>query len=322
VAAIGITAWVFGYLALVARGIGRWKLEAPSGSGNLYGAHLNMLWPVLVGLAVQSGRGWTRRLKGGLAAASIACVFLTFSRVAAGTAISLGAILLFRWKPRPFLMSIVVAAVATLALLWDPVLRLLEAYRFVGFEPDYPRTTIWTHAIAYARHHWAFGAAPGGGRFVLAALDMNHAHNDVVNTLLEAGLVPATLVLGLAAYLVSTALRCISRGGSVLYPGCALLSYVAYSSVATAMFLPELTLTMVFLVLMCRSLLHVAPDSGSSGRKPVPGSPWREPVSAGTGLHSSSPHDPTLTYGRPSWRLSPGGPEASPVLVGPSTTWG
>lgn len=254
--ALAICIWIFSFYLFFAEGLGRWQLESASGSGNLSGAHLNMVWPVIFGWAVCVLKiKWQRRLLLLFVFACIVGVLLSFSRMAFATAIGLGTLFLYLHQRRVFL--VVFLGVVPLAAIyyWESIVELLELYRLVNFEADYPRTMIWEHALTYSQNHLLFGASPGGAEFALSDLEMYHAHNNVVNTLLERGVIAGLLMAVLSIFLVVLGSRCFFAGGLPRYVGCGILSYVAYSTIATPIEHPELTLTLMLLVGASRYLL-------------------------------------------------------------------
>ncbi|MFC1707846.1 O-antigen ligase family protein [Planctomycetota bacterium] len=252
VAAIAMCAWTAAYYALVAEEFGPWQLSAASGSGNLYGAHLNMLWPMLLGFAMGSPRVWRRRLLYATAIGCIVSACLSFSRVAVATTAGLGALILFRRRPLRFVVLAALSVWVVLFTCWDSMLSLLRLYRLADFEAQYPRGDIWAYAWERAAEVWVLGTGPGGAPRALSDMEMYHAHNSILNTLLESGIVPAILMVGLTLYLGVVGVRSILRGGSALCFGCGILSYLAYSVVATPISRPELTLTLVLVVCACR----------------------------------------------------------------------
>lgn len=258
VAALAICAWIFFFYIFFAKGFGRWQLESAAGSGNLYGAHLNMIWPVLLGWAIYKSKNTWQA--GALSVLSVACIvatLLSFSRLAFVMALGLSSIFLFIHQRRSFLLILLSVLPLLFYFYREEIFRLLELYRLVNFKADYPRTLIWEQAAEYVGGHWLFGASPGGAEFALSDLEMYHAHSNIVNAFLEMGVIAGLVVTVLTGYFLTLGIRCFWAGGMARYIGSGILSYVAASMVSTPIQNPELTLTLILLILAARKQLEL-----------------------------------------------------------------
>ena len=73
--------------------------------------------------------------------------------------------------------------------------QMLVKMRLVGFEPTAPRSLIWRISWDHIVANPLLGVGPGEPRKFLAVLDINHAHNNIVQVAIETGLPSAAITM-------------------------------------------------------------------------------------------------------------------------------
>lgn len=252
---IAMALWM---ILLLASGEGQlkpWGLWSPSASINNYGVLLNMMWPLLVLASAESTKRGHKKLFKVLAAIGFACAVGTFSRTAIVTAFLLLAIITLRLNGRLKSAAVFLGVAVASFLFFDELQALLDKFRLTNFTPQLGRHRIWNDAWRAASEHLLVGYGPGGAKTVLASIEAYHAHNDLLNLLLEAGVIAAVLGLIVFSALAFLAARAILTGGLATYAGCSLLAYLASTLAAASLSRPDLTLALVVVAGLCRQQL-------------------------------------------------------------------
>ncbi len=239
---------LFSYLIPVAIVLGQtlrngtiqsWKIGGLGMSPNYIAAHINMTLPLLVAYAstakpVMRNIIWLSILCGAFA---VICVG---SRNGIGTLAGMIVLFgLFNHKRT----AIFTAAVIVLILIFadeimqnQHVYQLLARFRLVGFEAKTTRTMIWSISFRYIEAAPWLGIGPGGSEKALTIIDINHAHNNVIQIALECGIPAALLYVFINARLL-------------LIPGLGLLS-------TRTAFLASLPVVAYFMVSLTDNTIH------------------------------------------------------------------
>jgi O-antigen ligase len=251
-AAFGIIIWNMIFFGFLGGNLGPWQSWNPAGTGNSYGVYLNMIWPVLFFAARQE----TDRQKATafylLALLCLILALATFSRAAIGSA-AISVLLIFgQTKGRLASITAIILAAVLFFVFRDQVVRVLEYVRLVNFTPDLGRFNIWSLAWQRILNNPLFGVAPGGVPLELAEIGVYHAHNTVLNTALESGLLAGALIALIFFALIVCAARLLFCCGMSVGYGCAILAYLSSSVVSTTTNSPELTFALVLVVAVSR----------------------------------------------------------------------
>lgn len=237
ISVMAMLAWSWMLYAFLGAAIGPWSSWTPAGTGNLYGLMFNMLWPLLVFVSFgckSKDQSASFRI---LAALAFLFALLTFSRAAILSACLSGMLLLVRgryWKT--------IALLGAAVLIASPYLWPWLTYaRLVEFEPSLGRFAIWDAAIAIWRNNMLFGVSPGGAAAALQELSVYHAHSNILNTLLESGLVAAVLLVLLHVWLACLAVKLFLSSAEQACLACAILVWLSSGQVATTITNPEVT---------------------------------------------------------------------------------
>ena len=246
-AAAGMILWTLTLHAFLGGQLGPWGSWTPAGTANLYGVHFNMIWPVLL---FGAGKAGTREQALALRALAVICfvlAILTFSRAAIFSATLSFLIIAVRGRRHLTLAAIVLAGAALFFLYSDALSQVLTRLRIVNFTPDLGRYKIWQLAWDLSQENLLFGIGPGGAAGSLAQIQVYHAHNNILNTLLEFGLPAAILFALVHLALFALAAKAIFKSGSGTYLGCSIFAWLASGMVGMTITNPELTLTLILI---------------------------------------------------------------------------
>gem|GEM_PF-3071123 len=229
--------------------------------GNDLASRLNVLLPVVLALwfAVPPERRWERFLLLVLLGEGVTSIVLTQQRAGLGVLAVLVVLGLARtsWKA---LVGVGVATIAAWLVLSQSITSMLERIRIVNFDPsNATRPEIWTVALDATRESSWLGVGPGNSDDALRELGGGHAHNGLVQSALESGLLGALLFGALAVYLLALAARLYRQGGQNTLWALSLLAYLGFSIVSAPIQRPDFTLALVVVVMAARE--HVGPRS-------------------------------------------------------------
>lgn len=230
--------------------------------GNDMSARLNALLPVvLVGfLAVPRDRRWLRGLLLALIATGIVCVVLAQQRAGLGLLVALIVLGLVRTNWR-WLIVIVAAAAAAWLMASDSIVSVLERVRLVGFTPsNASRPEIWDVAIENLRRSSWLGVGPGNSADALREVGNVHAHNNLVQTALEAGWPGALAAAGLTVYVIILAARLLWRDGHNTLWALSLLAYLGFSMISSPIVRPDFSLVLVLVIMVGRERVGTRGD--------------------------------------------------------------
>ena len=240
-----LTGWIL-YQATNVSALEAWQITNPSGAGNLMAAQVNMTLPLVLSRMTQS-TGSTRLSYILLLALNCAAVFLVMSRNGIGAMLIV--LTLYALFSHKRLALVVIGLIGFTAVFLDNIVRLpfmnnlLIRMRIVNFVPKAPRSVIWQISWDHILARPGLGVGPGEPRKILAVLDINHAHNNIMQVAFETGLPTAAIYVVLVVLLLWLPLRmCLSKrehfvhtlpiiaymifswtGGPLTFPGATLL---------------------------------------------------------------------------------------------------
>lgn len=226
--------------------------------GNQLAAELNVLLPlVLVAwLTMPADRRTERGLLMVVFVAGVASIVVNQGRAGLGVAGALVLIGLARTSWRALLVVGAVGSVAA-AVLTSSIVDLLERIRFVNFVPsNASRPEIWEVAIDATRRSSWLGVGPGNSGDALREVGGGHAHNNLVQTGLEAGWPGALLMAGLTIYLIVLAARLLWQGGHDTLWALSLIGYLGFSVVSSPIQRPDFSLALVLVIMVTREHLE------------------------------------------------------------------
>jgi O-antigen ligase len=259
IAAAGMILWTLILHVFLGGQLGPWGSWTPAGTANLYGVHFNMIWPTLL---FGAGKAGTREQGLALRALAVICfvlAILTFSRAAIFSATLSFLIIAVRSRRHLTLAAIVFAGLVLSFFYTEALYQTLAQLRIVNFTPDLGRFKIWSLAWDLSQENLLFGIGPGGAAAALEQIQVYHAHNNVLNTLLESGLPAALLFALFHLALFVLAAKAILKGGGGTYLGCGILAWLASGMVGTTITNPELTLTLILISGACGVCLREKP---------------------------------------------------------------
>ncbi|MEY3458869.1 MAG: O-Antigen ligase [Planctomycetota bacterium] len=238
-----LTAWVI-YFGFQGDAFEAWKISNPSGAGNLMAAQINMTIPLVIGFIV-SASFQGKILWSMLLSANILAVFLVMSRNGIGSLLALLILyLLFNHKRLAVcvLIPTILLAIFPHLITQNPIIRpILVHLRVMDFKPVAPRSLIWDLSAQHIAEHPVFGVGPGKTRVALSILDINHAHNNVIQVALETGIPSALLYLCVVAAMLSLPARAAFRDQRTFLPTLGILAYMSYSLTAGPLVFPSAT---------------------------------------------------------------------------------
>jgi len=260
--------WV-GAMAMHVEQFEAWAIDGTGGSGNLLAAQLNMLLPFLY----QTYRRHTGALKVlAMVLMPILCVFVVLLMSRSGIAsLMCTVVLLFMFNHRRAALTVCAVLMAIMQfqpdlLHADTVLETLRQFRFVEYESKYSRTIIWGVAGDAIRENPMLGVGPGNSDDTLSILDMNHAHNNVIQVALEMGVVCAAMVLLISIYASLITVKLLLGDHRKLIAGLPVFSYLIYSITASPIQHPEVTL---LLVITMNHALTIVEETGNGAESDV-----------------------------------------------------
>jgi hypothetical protein len=193
-----LTGWIL-YQATQVTAVEAWAISNPSGAGNLMAAQINMTLPLVLSyFSAASGTGRIPWLI--LAGLNIVAVFLVMSRNGVGALLII--LTLYFLFNRKRLAVLTVLVIGITGVFIDQIIRspvifdLLVRMRIINFVPRAPRSVIWQISWDHIQAHSMLGVGPGEPRKILAVLDINHAHNNIVQVAFETG-IPSSIIFTL-----------------------------------------------------------------------------------------------------------------------------
>jgi O-antigen ligase len=260
--AIGTTTLVcIRMIASYVRSGGRW-VPWQVYEGNEMSARLNMLLPlVLVALlTTPRDRRWARALLVALLAAGVASVVLAQERAGLGVLAVLILVGLVRTNWR-WLIVVGAAGLAAWVVASQSIVSVLERVRLVNFVPsNASRPEIWHIAVDGLRGSSWLGVGPGNSADALREVGGGHAHNNVVQTALEAGWPGAIAAAGLTAYVIVLAVRLLWRGGQETLWALSLSAYLGFSIISSPIVRPDFSLALILVIMVAREHLGARGD--------------------------------------------------------------
>ncbi len=258
------------YLVLVAMVLGQtlqtgaissWSVKGAAGTGNLMAAQLNMTMPLMLLMAGES-EGIRRIFLRGLVGLGMLSVVFVGSRNGIGSLLILITLAsLFHHRKLAFLLC----SVITLCLVFSqelletrPVMALLARFRFVGYQASRPRSQIWSVSLDFIRESPWLGIGPGETDRALEVLDVNHAHNNYLQTSLESGLPVGLMMCLLVAGLLNIPFTAALTSRRAFLLSLSIVAYVVQSLTEASVHLPQQTLLLVF----CTNLARLAIPAG------------------------------------------------------------
>ena len=144
----------------------------------------------------------------------------------------------------------------------DDIMRLpfvssvLARFRFVGYRSSAPRSLIWSLCSDYIQRYPWLGIGPGRSEKVLAIIDVNHAHNNLVQIALESGIPAAIIALLVFASLLKLLATGLFRSRQTFLMCLPILPYTAQSFTDLPMYQPQQTLLLVLCVCTARKAIQ------------------------------------------------------------------
>jgi O-antigen ligase len=242
-------------------GIEAWKIGGLGMSPNYMAAHINMTLPLLVAYAAQA-QGMARRCLWATVLLGAFAVICIGSRNGIGTlAIMLVMFCLFNNKRTAVFTCIILALILLCSdeLMQNPYINhLLARFRLVGFEAKTSRTVIWSISAQYIQASPWIGIGPGGSERVLRVIDINHAHNNVIQIALESGIPVALLYTVIISLLLLIPARGLFRTRRAFLAGLPVIAYFMVSLTDNTIHHPETTLLLIACVHEARRVMLVS----------------------------------------------------------------
>jgi O-antigen ligase len=262
-----LTTWIIAQAGRV-NAFEAWAISNPAGAGNLMAAQINMTIPLVIA-NIATSPGPRKGVFAALLAANILAVFLVMSRNGIGAMLALLVLyVLFNHKRLAIciIFPMLTAIVFLDSLLQIPFIHaLLVRFRIIGFKPVAPRSLIWEVSTRYIFERPVFGVGPGKPKIVLAILDINHAHNNLVQVALETGIPSACFYVFMMAAILILPVRAIFGRRELFLPTLSILAYLAFSLTAGPLVFPGATL----LLAACVNEARVG-SGYVLGRMPIP----------------------------------------------------
>ncbi|MFN9718087.1 MAG: O-antigen ligase family protein [Planctomycetota bacterium] len=251
-----LTAWVL-HQASKVDGMRAWQISNPAGAGNAMAAQINMTLPFVI-VSFHQSRGFLKAMYLALLGANSAAVFFIMSRNGIGCMLMIFTLyVLFDYRR---IAIFVCAGISFLAASFDsiaklPVIReVLVRFRFVDYTSTTPRSLIWRIAKEHIVRNPMLGVGPGKTKEALSVIETYHAHNNIIQVVLESGIPAGIIITLLTIMLLCLPVRMIfgSREGFL----CTLpvLAYLGFSVTATPLVYPAVT----FLLVACVNEARVA----------------------------------------------------------------
>ena len=239
-----LTAWIL-YQSRTVESLSAWQISNPAGAGNLMACQLNMTMPLVLA-GIQESKGLIRFAYAGLLGLNCLSVVYVMSRNGTGTMlVILTLYVLFNYKKLAvlFLACVPVAVVSLDSVMRLPfVHNLLVRMRLVGYESQAPRSVIWQVSWDHIVRSPMLGVGPGEPRRILAVLDINHAHNNLVQVAFETGLPSAAIVLVMFAILAAMPATMLFRRREHFVYTLPIVAYMFFSVTSGPLTFPGATL--------------------------------------------------------------------------------
>jgi len=255
--AIQVT-WVLTQTAMAGR-IASWTVTAAASGGNLVAAQIVMTLP-LVYLAARDATGARKLILRIVVLLGAFSVFCVGSRNGIGSLIlltTLGA-LFNRKKTAMFacaFLSLIIVFINEI-LQNAFVVDLLVRFRFLRFEAQNSRSLIWSICSDYIGQSPWLGIGPGVSEKVLAVLEINHAHNNIVQVALECGVPAAIIAILLFAALLRLPAVALLRDRDAFICSLPIIGYFLISLTDNPIHHPQTTLLLAAAVNECRQALR------------------------------------------------------------------
>lgn len=241
--------WHFFYL----RELKPWAIESTSGSGNLFAAMLNLLWPVMLKIYYDE-KGVKKQISLILVIISMVSVIVLFSR--SGLLILAVLITILLIKKVKFKIFYLIATISILSTIYfDQLLIFFTKYRFISYHAALPRVLIWNEAWISIKKNILLGVGPGLASNALRFINIYHAHNNIIHVTLECGIIGAILICAFQLAIVFVAWKCWKSHSDSFFISASLVGYLIYSLVETPITHPELTMMLAIFLNYARYVL-------------------------------------------------------------------
>jgi hypothetical protein len=235
-----------------------WKIGGLGMSPNYMAAHINMGLPLLVAYAAQA-RGMIRYSLWGVIVCGACAVICVGSRNGIGTLLLMIILFsLFNNKKTAILTCVIMAAILMHSdeIIQHPVIyQMLTKVRLVGYEAQTSRSVIWGISSQYIQASPWIGIGPGGSEKVLRVIDINHAHNNVIQIALESGIPVALLYVWISIRLLMIPAQGLFSTRWAFLAGLPVVAYFMVSLTDNTIHHPETTLLLVACVHEARRVM-------------------------------------------------------------------
>lgn len=262
-----LVVWIL-FQAMTVQSLGAWKINGVASAGNLMAAQINMTLPLVVTYVIQT-RGLQRLACIGLAAGGVIAVVCVMSRNGIGALMIVT--LLFALFHRKKLAILSLLSITTVLTFMDEILampfvsELLTRMRLMGFKADVSRLTIWDISVASIQRNPMLGLGPGKQKQLLAVLDIDHAHNNVIQVAIECGVPAMILFILILIALARIPAETLFRRRDMFVLSLPVVSYFVFSITSCPLHYPQMTL----LLAACVNEARVAGLIGRPGIQPM-----------------------------------------------------
>jgi O-antigen ligase len=259
--------WVLVQTARVGR-IETWAVSSAASGGNLVAAQIVMTLPFIFltarsSVGFRKGFWWAAVLVGAFA---VVCVG---SRNGIGSlAVLIVLLALFNRKKIAVVACAVFAMVIVFLneiLLNQYVSGFLVRFRFMRFEAKNPRSLIWSICAEYIEASPWLGIGPGVSEKVLAVLEINHAHNNVIQVALESGIPAAIVAILLFAALLRIPAIALLKDRDAFVLSLPIIAYFLLSLTDNPIHHPQTTLLLAACVNEARHALQLSAARSNVG---------------------------------------------------------
>lgn len=239
-----LVVWIL-FQAMTVSSLGAWKITGIASAGNLMAAQVNMTLPLVVTYFIQT-RGIQRLACGALAVGGVIAVFCVMSRNGIGALLIIT--LMFTLFHRKKLAIFSVLLITTVLTFMDEIISLpfissmLVKMRLMGFKADVSRLTIWDISMDSIQRNPMLGLGPGKQKQLLAVLDIDHAHNNVIQVAIECGIPAAFLFILLLFALVRVPAEMLFRRRDMFVLSLPVIAYFVFSITSCPLHYPQMTL--------------------------------------------------------------------------------
>lgn len=269
-----LTGWIL-YQAQQLDSLEAWSISNPSGATNLMPAQINMTLGLVLSRIYES-QGLRKLLYTMLLGLNLVAVFTVMSRngIGAMLIILILYVLFNQKKLAAFLIIAMVAGTAMFDQLMNTpfVYNLLVRMRIVGFVPRAPRSVIWQISFDNIWHYPWLGVGPGEPRKILAVLDINHAHNNIVQVAFETGIPSAVIITLITGLLIWMPISMVFRQRENFVHTLAIIAYVVFSWTGGPLHFPGTTLLLACCVNEARMAIARQNKTDNAVWSPVSGS--------------------------------------------------